>query len=388
MDESSNSNKKRKVDLKNFYAASTGQLFEYTGVTSDGYQDTSLTDDQRKELLDKNKQIIQDAAERMVRLVCNNSVLPYQAHHWAQTCIPPVRSLVTDTLGFADVSDLIMNYTFDPIRDGHQALVPTIQLSTVSANTAQRFSKFGGVPYLPPGEEWPVCRLCNTHHVFYFQILISEMPPSFHHLAEVDRVTNQPKIGSLIQLFLCNDSDEHALARLIEVDMQQLQSYQQSDNAIALSEQHSFPAQEITDWTIQYDFPCFAFFHDNWEPFGVSPDVFQKWLIDYENLSTAANDEELLEPQEHIERLIEEICPDVSNQSNIQFGGFYHPDGDQGSAWRCDVNDCNLLMHVVYSGALVHTTADVLKYMGSDNNVLFQCPRHKQHFVLYVDCGS
>lgn len=39
-----------------------------------------------------------------------------------------------------------------------------------------------------------------------------------------------------------------------------LQSYRQGEDVIALSEQHSFPAQEITDWTIQYDFPRFDFF--------------------------------------------------------------------------------------------------------------------------------
>jgi hypothetical protein len=54
-------------------------------------------------------------------------------------------------------------------------------------------SKYGGTPWLSPGDEWPLCRSCSLPMTFVLQLRREEVPESLRSVFE----------GDLIQIFAC-----------------------------------------------------------------------------------------------------------------------------------------------------------------------------------------
>lgn len=59
-------------------------------------------------------------------------------------------------------------------------------------------SQFGGAPWLPHGEQWPICGICQTALTFFLQLDLGQLP------ADLDR-----RFGDgLLQLFYCTECNQ------------------------------------------------------------------------------------------------------------------------------------------------------------------------------------
>src|SRR6476661_8618944 len=93
--------------------------------------------------------------------------------------------------------------TGDPIERLREAMRPWLERHTrptwrpivEEADSPPTASRFGGLPWLAPGEDWPSCTTCDQPLQFFLQIDLARLPP------ELD---DQFGTG-LLQLFYCTN---------------------------------------------------------------------------------------------------------------------------------------------------------------------------------------
>lgn len=104
--------------------------------------------------------------------------------------------------------------------------------------------KIGGEPYMPEGDAWPVCGICNSAMEFFVQYDLSRLP-------EPQRSATGP---GLFQLWMCNGLcgfapfEAFACARIVELPA----AGAPSARAVAAS---MFPEQRIVKWEAREDHP-------------------------------------------------------------------------------------------------------------------------------------
>ncbi|GAK53528.1 hypothetical protein U14_04793 [Candidatus Moduliflexus flocculans] len=129
----------------------------------------------------------------------------------------------------------------------HSAWMPVVE-ANAGLPTA---SKFGGIPWLQPGESWPTCQHCGQPMPLFLQLNLAELPEAL-----------RGKFGEgLLQLFYCTNTDafcetecdtffpftEGKFVRLIVPE---------SETPPVVPEQIAhFPEQRIIGWKEADDYP-------------------------------------------------------------------------------------------------------------------------------------
>lgn len=109
-------------------------------------------------------------------------------------------------------------------------------------------SRFGGAPWMRPGESWPVCGQCGQPLRFFLQINGRGLP----------RAGAQALEGGLLQFFYCTNDDAacsgwetwspSSLVRLIPLD-------DLGGGTMDETGPEPFPVKRITGWTESADYP-------------------------------------------------------------------------------------------------------------------------------------
>src|SRR6476661_8492276 len=93
--------------------------------------------------------------------------------------------------------------TGDPIDGLRAAMRPWLERHTRPAwrpvadesDSLSTASRFGGLPWLKPGEDWPSCTTCGEPLQFFLQLDLGTLPPELHG-----------RFGAgLLQLFYCTN---------------------------------------------------------------------------------------------------------------------------------------------------------------------------------------
>lgn len=207
-------------------------------------------------------------------------------------------------------------------------------------------SRFGGAPWLRPGESWPACANCGRPLHFFLQLNARDLPPAGAQALE----------GGLLQFFYCIreqpacdvDCEGWApwarcmLVRLVPRD-------DLGGGAAADPQPDGFPARRITGWAEHPDYP-------NWE--------------EMEQMGLALSDEEA----------------DALGDSDFPLAGeklLGWPLWIQGMEYP-DCPDCGTQMELLFQ---VDSEQNI-PHMWGDSGVghITQCPRHRGRVAFGWAC--
>lgn len=149
--------------------------------------------------------------------------------------------------------------TDDPIEHLRKSMRPWLERHTrptwrpivdESAESPTAASRFGGAPWLAPGEDWPSCTTCGEPLQFFLQLDLAQLP------AELD---GRFGVG-LLQLFYCTNDGCSAnhwepfssgkMVRIVDSNEFADAPVAPTEPAVAL-----LPAKTVRDWKRQPDHP-------------------------------------------------------------------------------------------------------------------------------------
>ena len=140
-----------------------------------------------------------------------------------------------------DVAEIVAR--LEPWRARHRR--PAWRPRVIDGESGSAGSKFGGIPWLAAGEDWPVCGACGRPLPFFFQLDLAEVPPAL-----------AGRFGSgLLQLFYCTECDggwepfaESHMVRVVHLEGLSAPPHM-------APEVQRFPAKTIVGWEELIDLP-------------------------------------------------------------------------------------------------------------------------------------
>jgi uncharacterized protein YwqG len=131
-----------------------------------------------------------------------------------------------------------------PWRDRQQR--PAWRPIVVEGEPVTPSSKFGGLPWLAPGEAWPTCGDCGNPLSFFLQLDLADLPSAL-----------EQRFGTgVLQLFYCTECDggwepfaASQLVRVVDPDAPGLAADPPGDLEV-------FPVQSIISWEEFTDLPA------------------------------------------------------------------------------------------------------------------------------------